>query len=65
MTKVTLDRINTDTYESVEPVTLDTKSDEFKEAALEWLTQGRTADCEKDDDYWDDDEEYRQPAWML
>ena len=61
MTKVTLDRINTDTYESVEPVTLDTQSEEFKEAAVEWLVQ--LIDCDKDD-YWDDDEEYREPAWM-
>ena len=63
MTKVTLDRINTDTYESVEPVTLDTLSDEFKEAAVEWIVQGRLLDCDKDY-YWDDDEEYREPAWM-
>ena len=57
MTKVTLDRINTDTYESVEPVTLDIQSEEFKEAAVEWLVQGRLIDCDKDD-YWDDDEDY-------
>ena len=63
MTKVTLDRINIDTYESLEPVTLDTQSEEFRDAALEWLITGVLKDCDNDD-YWDDDEEYRQPAWM-
>ena len=63
MVKVTLERINTDTYESVEPVMLDTQSEEFIRKALEWLTTGVLEDCDKDD-CWDDDEEYIQPAWM-
>jgi hypothetical protein len=49
MTKIILERINIDTYEPVEPVELDTESEEFKEAALQWLTEGRTIPT---DNYW-------------
>lgn len=49
MTKIKLERINIETCESVDPVELDTESDEFKEAALEWLTEGRTIST---DNYW-------------
>lgn len=63
MTKVTLNRVDMDTGKPINPVTLDTKSDEFKEVSLQWLTCGIKLphDDEDYDDGWFD---YKQPSWM-